>query len=74
MYRPSEPPVGDQRAWLLEELRRISDTSSLELDVLHVVPDRPRDGLVVMADGTDWNPGSGAGVYAYQAGAWHFLG
>lgn len=33
-----------------------------------------RDGIVVFADGVTWNPGSGAGVYVYKSGAWHFLG
>ena len=41
---------------------------------LHAEPSKPRGGLVVFADGTDWNPGSGQGFYAYYASAWHFLG
>lgn len=37
-------------------------------------PKKVVQGLVVLADGTNWNPGSGAGVYAYYGSAWHKLG
>lgn len=45
-------------------------------------PARPRDGDIVGADGTSWDPGggiggpatSGQGVYTFYAGAWHKLG
>lgn len=43
------------------------------LPKLQGVPDKPRDGLVVQADGTNWNPGSGAGLYAYYGGVWNKL-
>lgn len=45
-----------------------------EIDWLHVEPTKVREGLTVGADGTDWNPGSGQGVYTYYNGAWHKLG
>jgi len=32
------------------------------------------DGLTVFADGTNWNPGSGQGIYTYYASAWNKLG
>lgn len=31
------------------------------------------DGMVVYADGTVWNPGSGEGLYERRAGAWQKL-
>lgn len=38
-------------------------------------PDRPRAGMVVYADGTNWNPGSGEGLYIYKSGgSWVLLG
>ena len=40
---------------------------------LHVEPARLIEGMVVKADGTDWNPGAGAGFYGYS-GAWVKLG
>ena len=46
----------------------------LLLQQLNVAPDRPRNGMVVLADGTNWDPGSGAGVYAYYGSAWVKLG
>jgi hypothetical protein len=42
----------------------------LELNVLNVEPKKPRDGMVIVADGTNFDPGSGAGVYARISGAW----
>ena len=47
-----------------------------ELLELHVEPTKPRNGRVVIADGTDWNPGSGRGVYWYDgvSSSWTFLG
>ncbi|WP_136420393.1 hypothetical protein [Herbaspirillum sp. ST 5-3] len=46
----------------------------VRFDVLHREPERPRDGDEAEADGSDWNPGSGAGRYVYRSGAWVFLG
>lgn len=67
------------RSYILREFYRIGDemhgeTEALFLVELHVEPSKPRDGQVIFADGTDWDPGSGAGVYVYRAGAWRFLG
>ena len=36
-------------------------------------PVKPRKGMVRFADGTTWNPGSGAGLYLYNGAAWNFL-
>lgn len=78
-YTPGNPPNGDR--WLREEFERIADALQspvpmLSLDVSYKAPDRlPTDRVpIVFADGTKWNPGSGAGVYAYYSGAWHLLG
>lgn len=46
----------------------------LALNTLYAAPKRIFEGMVVLADGTTWNPGSGAGVYVYRGSAWHFLG
>lgn len=71
---PSEIPE-----FLRSELAKIAqakDTadSSLSLDTLYAAPSKYREGTMVKADGTTWNPGSGAGVYCYYGAAWHFLG
>jgi hypothetical protein len=41
--------------------------------VRHVVPSKPREGMICLADGTDWDPGSGAGLYHYLGAAWNKL-
>lgn len=47
----------------------------LRLQVSFVAPPKPRQGMVVFADGTHWNPGSGEGVYTFKSdAAWHLLG
>jgi len=65
-------------AYVQRELAKIETAFSLslprEIDWLHVEPSRVREGLTVGADGTDWNPGAGEGVYTYYAAAWHKLG
>jgi len=74
MFVPTDPPAGNLREWLVEQLQRLGEgAGEFQLDVLHVAPAKPREGLVVMADGTDWNPGAGKGVYVYYSSAWHYM-
>jgi hypothetical protein len=61
------------------ELQRISmafkaSTKYIALAAVHAAPDKPFDGMTVLADGTDWDPGSGQGVYTYYGAAWNKLG
>lgn len=42
----------------------------LFLQTLARVPERPQEGMIVKADGTNWDPGAGAGIYVYQSGTW----
>lgn len=58
----------------LENIARSINTPTLRLEMLYVAPKKPRDGDLALADGTSWNPGSGAGFYGYRAGSWRFLG
>jgi hypothetical protein len=64
--------------FLLDEMKKISAAFSLlaagHIDKTYAAPAKPREGDVRLADGTTWNPGSGAGVYCYYGSAWHFLG
>jgi hypothetical protein len=81
-YRPSTPPSDftlPQRQWLERELQAIkraweAEKPSERLQELHAEPSKLFEGLIVLADGTDWDPGSGVGVYVYIGGAWDFLG
>ena len=63
------------------ELRTIQEIANkpepyLELEVLHAEPERLRAGMVIYADGTDLDPGSGEGIYRRNAdnSAWVFIG
>ena len=78
MYTPSLVPDTYDPSWVQRELEHIAQALSpidtVRLVELHVEPTRPRTGDVVLADGSDWDPGSGQGFYGYYAGAWHKLG
>lgn len=53
--------------WLREREQRyaaaISALADGHLDQVHAEPLKPRDGDIRYADGTDWDPGSGKGIY-----------
>lgn len=75
-------PVPHDTAQLPEFLRRqleliaanLTMVSGVQLEELHSEPKKLRAGMTVLADGTDWDPGAGQGVYTYYAGAWNKLG
>jgi len=74
-YTPSAVPSGippAARSWLETELNKIAAAinSGIRLKELHAAPDRYSDGMIVYADGSDWNPGSGEGFYGRENGAW----
>jgi len=82
-YTPGRVPANQQglAQFLQAELERLTD--GLEspfthqiLEKLNVEPSRKLSdtALIAYADGTNWNPGSGEGVYAYYGGSWHKLG
>jgi hypothetical protein len=69
-----------QTAALRAEFGRIREAlerafPDLTWDVLHAEPSKLVAGMVVIADGADWNPGFGAGLYRRNAAnsAWVFL-
>lgn len=83
IYQPeSAGPDLDSIPRLLEYVQRenrrialaLAGTLSSELQELHVEPAKRRTGMIVLADGTNWNPGAGRGVYAFYNGAWNKLG
>lgn len=51
-------------------LRTIDDSLFNETNV---EPDKVEKGLIRYADGTNWNPGDGEGVYYYDGSAWNRL-
>jgi len=44
------------------------------IEVAFVAPEKPRDGMVRLADGISWNPASGQGVYVFYNNIWNRLG
>jgi hypothetical protein len=76
-YIPGPMPISAE-PWIVREIQSISQASDApspysQLQELHQEPQRPRDGMIVVADGTDWDPGNGAGLYYFQTGVWHFI-
>jgi hypothetical protein len=73
-----EATVENLLRYVQEELQSVSrdfsESTTLELRTSHVEPPKPREGMIIAADGTDWDPGSGQGTYAYINGVWVFLG
>lgn len=83
MYTPRIPPTDPSQlsAFLQIELQKIAQEWQqtqpfLMLDTLYAEPKKPRDGMVVKADGTTWKPnGTGAaGIWCYYGGSWKLLG
>lgn len=81
MYVPNNVPANPTEIpqFLQQELLNLQKAlngpfSFSWLDKQYVPPPRIFEGMVVLADGTRWNPGSGAGFYGYRDGGWKFLG
>lgn len=77
IYLPDSLPTTDDiahlREYLYRELSRIS--AALQPDVLllnvnHTEPVRPSEWTIAAADGVDWNPGAGRGLYVFADGTW----
>jgi len=81
-YNPSFAPTDEGlRYWVEQELYQLvealvnqTNVLSIQMDTWHEEPEKPQNGMVVLADGTDWNPGSGEGFYGYYNSTWNFLG
>lgn len=84
-YEPSLPPNVDPvnpiefrafTTWTLQELRAIANMlRNPIIPRLYEAPEKPTGGLLVRADGTSWNPGSGRGLYIYDdvSALWRFI-
>ena len=77
-YAPTRPLSSDPEElarYTHEELMRLSHylqalAEGVFFPKTHVAPTKVQDGMVRYADGSDWNPGSGEGLYVRIAGAW----
>lgn len=81
MYRKNNvpPDANSLPAYLDQELSEIERAQNepvfiLQLAVSNVAPAKVRPGMLVEADGTNWNPGAGAGLYIYRGSAWVLIG
>jgi len=79
-YSPAQVPDDNNelRRFLGSELNKIqmaiSALSLGHIDKTHVAPAKPREGDIRFADGTNWNPSGGKGIYYYDGAAWKLLG
>lgn len=79
LYKPNNLPEEYDRFALREELMRIAacleslEAPTVQITVSNVAPSKPQEGEIRNADGTNWDPGSGAGLYSYESGAWNKL-
>ncbi|MBF0435862.1 MAG: hypothetical protein HQL77_10890 [Magnetococcales bacterium] len=80
VYGVNLPPTQPEQlgSWVYQELNRIANAARegkevVKLVILHAEPGKSADGDLVYADGTNWNPGSGAGFYGRVAGQWSKL-
>jgi hypothetical protein len=52
---------------------RAAGIDCVQLRISSAPPTNVRDGMVAYADGGNWNPGSGRGLYIHTNGAWKFI-
>jgi len=78
---PSVPPeLQGITEYIVREFRRLAALTDMLVDghveETTVVPNKPRTGMIRLADGTLWNPGAGRGVYWFDegSGTWKLLG
>lgn len=76
-YVPNQVPVSKEielTRFLTTELDKIQiairSLADGHLDQTNVAPTKPREGDIRYADGTNWNPASGKGVYHYDGTVW----
>lgn len=79
LYSP-QPMVGietvdDLRNWIEGELSNLAQAFNelnqvIELTPVFKPPVKIKDGMLIYADGTIFDPGAGAGTYERKGGAW----
>lgn len=71
---PNVDTVDGLRQWIEEEFRRLALSLQIQdlvqFNILYAAPIGPTAGMLVFADGTTWNPGSGRGLYEYRTSSW----
>lgn len=71
---PSLNGVDELRDWVQREFLRVAQGAQIServtFNILYAAPPDPVAGMLVFADGTTWNPGSGRGLYEYRTSSW----
>lgn len=74
----NDPNVNQLVETLQRELesiaRSIVNVDGITFVELNAPPPKTFTGLTVLADGTNWNPGAGQGVYTFYNNVWNKLG
>ena len=76
VYDPKTPGLDPSVQRELQEIRSEFERSQvefIEFRVHNAAPSKPKQGRAYYADGTNWNPGSGKGLYSYDGSGWVFL-
>lgn len=84
-FAPEDPPVVNPELqpiveYVFRELLRVAAITNMvadgQLEEVAAAPARPINGMIRLADGTLWNPGSGRGMYWFDSSSatWKFLG
>lgn len=79
MYIPENPPSPEKLPdYVYQEFLRISAilVQMMEGRMLTpraAAPGKPREGMMACADGVNWDPGAGAGIYEFKSGNWSKL-
>ncbi len=63
--------------WLQELLATgnvLKNTDPTNPNFGKLAPANPQTGLLAYANGSDWNPGSGEGLYRWTGAAWKYIG
>lgn len=79
-YRPGKVDAKDENS-LRREFEAIQEAANraepyMQLQVLHAAPNKTFGGMLILVDGVDFNPGSGAGLYrrTENNASWVFVG
>ncbi len=73
-YTPNPVPANpeDLPRYIFEELIKLQgsleENATTFIEVKNVEPERIKQGDIIYADGTNFNPGSGEGIYFRNAG------
>lgn len=79
VFSPDMPPAGEEAGYAYRMFQRLAAwfrqpiVSEIQLQERFSEPSKPVRGMMVYADGTNWNPHSGAGPYIYNGTVWVYL-